>query len=859
MPKRTPIPPNFRLLDALWREPVERTVLPNGLTIIVKPDHSAALASVQAWVKTGSMHEGAHLGAGLSHFLEHMLFKGTGRRSGPEISETVQAHGGYLNAYTTFDRTVYHVDLPSEHLEVAVDVLADAVLHSTIPAEEVERERDVILREIAMTRDDPDSRLWDTLFSTAFREHPYRHPIIGHREILSAVTRDELVHYYRSRYVPGNLVVVVVGDFEAGAARAAVERHFGAAPRTRLAPAPVPAEPGQLAPREAHRFEDVELSRAVLSWPIPGLAHPDAPVLDLIASILGHGDSSVLWSEVREKAGLVHEIHATSWNPGSCGLFCVSFTCDGAKRAAAVDAVGRVLALRADRGFTAAQLAKALRQLVVGEVNARKTMSGQASRLGAAEVVVGDLDYARIYFDRVRAVRLPDLRRVLRSHLAPERRNAVSINPPAEAGPDPVGRSRAPRRAPSFNETRLANGAVVLLRTDRRLPNVHLRVLMRGGALFEDPERRGSTALLATLLTKDTLRRSAAAVAQYVEEVGGSFYPFSGNNSLGVCSEVLPGDVDRALAVIRDGMFSPAFRPATFALERDAQLAGLKEDADDVVTMARKLIRRKFFGRHPMALDPDGDADGVRSLAPGDLAALHRRLRVAPNVVVAASGDFDPEKMARALGSLLGRLPAGPAPKGWTSGRGPALPEAAGDYVETRACEQAVVLQAYPGPRLHAPDYFAGEVADELFSGMASQLFERVRGKKGLAYFVRSERVVGTESGMFCFLAGTQPGRETEVQAEIDAEIHRVQAGKVSEDELRRCRERLKAAWRQQSQTNSAQTFRAGLDALQGRPVNDADKYDGRIDAVAGADVRAFAERYFQQSLRVRLVVRPAR
>jgi zinc protease len=327
---------------------------------------------------------------------------------------------------------------------------------------------------------------------------------------------------------------------------------------------------------------------------------------------------------------------------------------------------------------------------------------------------------------------------------------------------------------------------------------------MRGGALFEDPERRGSTALLATLLTKDTLRRSAAAVAQYVEEVGGSFYPFSGNNSLGVCSEVLPGDVDRALAVIRDGMFSPAFRPATFALERDAQLAGLKEDADDVVTMARKLIRRKFFGRHPMALDPDGDADGVRSLAPGDLAALHQRLRVAPNVVVAASGDFDPEKMARALGSLLGRLPPGPEPKGWTSGRGRALPESVGDYVEARACEQAVVLQAYPGPRLHAPDYFAGEVADELFSGMASQLFEKVRGKKGLAYFVRSERVVGTESGMFCFLAGTQPGRETEVQAEIDAEILRVQTGKVSEDELRRCRERLKAAWRQQSQTGCA-------------------------------------------------------
>src|SRR6202451_974615 len=142
------------LLDAFWRAPVERTVLANGLTLLVKSDRSASLASVQVWVRTGSIHEGGQLGAGLSHFLEHMLFKGTSRRTGRDISATVQANGGYINAYTTFDRTVYYIDLPSEHLEVAVDVLADAVLHSTLPEEEVAREKAVILREIAMTKDD---------------------------------------------------------------------------------------------------------------------------------------------------------------------------------------------------------------------------------------------------------------------------------------------------------------------------------------------------------------------------------------------------------------------------------------------------------------------------------------------------------------------------------------------------------------------------------------------------------------------------------------------------------------------------------------------------------------------------------
>src|ERR1700678_219010 len=236
MPKTKTPPPDRALLDAFWREPVERTVLANGLTLLVKPDRSAALASVQVWVRTGSIHEGEQLGAGLSHFLEHMLFKGTTRRTGRAISETVQANGGSINAYTTFDRTVYYIDLPSERLEVAVDLLADAVLHSTMPQDEIAREKDVILREIAMTRDDPENRLWEALFATAFREHPYRQPIIGHKDVFAAADRGALLAYYRERYVPNNMVVVIAGDVGTAEARQVVERHFGAALRTRLAP-----------------------------------------------------------------------------------------------------------------------------------------------------------------------------------------------------------------------------------------------------------------------------------------------------------------------------------------------------------------------------------------------------------------------------------------------------------------------------------------------------------------------------------------------------------------------------------------------------------------------------------------------
>lgn len=854
MPKTAPLSVDFSLLENFWREPVERTVLPNGLTLLLKPDAASSVASVQVWVKTGSIHEGAKLGGGLSHYLEHMLFKGTERRQGREISATVQAHGGYINAYTTFDRTVYYIDIPAEHAAVAVDILADAVLHSTLPAGEVEKEKQVILREIAMGRDDPDSRLFESLFETAFRTHPYRHPIIGHRDVFAALTHADLESYYRTRYVPNNLVVVIAGGVDPAAMHAAVATHFGAAPRRELASVYIPDEPPALAPRAHHRHEDVEVTRAGLAWPVPGLTHPDAPALDVLSMILGNGDSSLLWQALREKARLVHTIDASNWNPGSCGLFTISFTCDGGGREAATAAIERELTRAAARGFAPALIRKAIRQLVVNEINSRKTVAGQASRLGLAEVVVGDLHHSRTYFADLRRVTPASLKRVLRTYLRPDRLAQVSSNPPVK------GRSTAPAivsgTAPrqTHEEIRLPNGARLLLLPDRRLPNLHLRLLCLGGPVFESPDERGSTSLLATMMTKDTRRRSAAAVAQLIEEAGGSFYPFAGNNSFGIAVEVLPTDLDRALDVLGEAMLAPAFKAASFDTERDAQIAELAQDTDDVVVYGRKLLRRKFFGEHPFAVEPSGDEAGLRALTAARLAALHRRLVVARNSVLVAAGDFTSRSIAPKLKALMKQLPGGAFTVPSSAHAGPAEP---GEWVENQPRQQAVVYQAFSGPGVHAPDFDTAEVAEELFSGMSSRLFERVREDKGLAYFIRSGRVLGLESGMFYFYAGTAPGRDGEVLGEIDAEIARVASGAVEPDELRRCQTRLKAAKRMGLQSNAARAMQAGLNALYGQPVEDLAEYDVRIDRITIEALAHFAQDRLARSARVQLVVKP--
>jgi zinc protease len=847
---------DLRLLETFWAQPVARQVLPNGLTLLVQTSRAAPVAAVQVWVKTGSIHEGSRLGAGLSHFLEHMLFKGTARRAGRDISATVQAHGGNINAYTTFDRTVYHIDLPAAHTGLALDVLADMTLGSTLPAAEFTKERDVILREIAMTRDDPDNRLWDALFSTTFREHPYRQPIIGHRDVFAALTRDELLAYYRERYVPENIAVVVAGDDDAAAVLADVEKHFGAAPRARLAPVFIPSEPAQLAPRESHRFEDVDLTRACLAWPVPGLTHADAPALDLLAALFGRGDSSRLWQAVREKARLVHHIDAGCWNPGGQGLFTVTFTCEPEKRAAAAAAVHRELARVAAHGFTAAEIKKAVRQSVVDEVNTRKTMGGLAARLGVAEVVAGDLRFGETWFKRLVSVSPAALRRVLRTWLVPHALSDLSLNPVAARPAAPALVADASGTS-DFTEEKLPNGARLLLQPDPRLPNLHLRLLCAGGPLHDPPGRRGACALLATMLTRDTKKRSAAEVAKFIEEVGGSFYPFSGNNSLGLAAEVLPSDAPRALELLGDALLAPAFTRESFAVERDAQAASLRERDDDVVELGRRLVRAKFFGAHPLAVDAHGDAAGLAALTPADLAALWKKLGVASNVVLAVAGDFDPKKLAPKLRALLAKLPRATVSVAGVADPGHATLSNVGDFVEQQSREQAVVFQAFPGPSVLADDFYVGEVADELFSGMSSRLFERVREDKGLAYFVRSARVSGTTAGMFYFYAGTAPGKESAVIAELDAEIARLSAGDIAPQELRRCQVRLTAASVMGRQTNSARAMQAGLAVLHGLPANDWKNYDARINAVTAAELRDFACRHLTRARRTQLVVRP--
>src|ERR1044072_6797697 len=506
----------------------QKRVLANGLTLIVQEDRSAPVVSVQAWCGTGSIDENAHLGAGLSHILEHMLFKGTKTLGSSAIAQKIQDVGGYINAYTSFDRTVYWIDVPEAGASVALDVLSDTMMNSILPPEEDAKEQEVIRREFAMGMDDPDRMAGHLLFATAFQRHPYRLPVIGQLEIFNQLTQADVMQYYKTRYVPNNLTFIVVGDVDAEGGSGQLTSFFRDHPAKSLQPVYIPAEPPQLGPRIVHQEFATELTRLSLAWHIPEITHPDAPALDLLSTILGDGRSSRLYRRVREEAGLAFGVSAFSYTPGDTGLFGIDATLDPKKREAAEKLALQILDEVKQNGVTADELEKAKKITLGQHLGALTTMRGQASDVGSNWLLTRDLNFSREYLDAIQKVMLDDIKRVAKTYLTQNNLTVVSLNPKGS-----LSGKAEPVKAIAAGEIQkfeLSNGLRLLVREDHRLPLVGMGAVFRGGLLAENPEDNGVTRLMAKVLLKGTKTRTAEQIANQLESVGGSISSDAGNN-----------------------------------------------------------------------------------------------------------------------------------------------------------------------------------------------------------------------------------------------------------------------------------------------------------------------------------------
>jgi zinc protease len=827
--------------------------LQNGLTIIVEEDHTAPVASLQAWVRTGSISEDKHLGAGLSHILEHMLFKGTETRSTSEFAHKVQDQGGYINAYTSYDRTVYWIDIPSKGVTAALDLLADAMMNSTLPPLEYRKEQEVIRREFAMGYDDPDRMAGLQLMATAYQVHPYRSPIIGHIDIFNQLKRDDVMEYYKLRYVPNNIFFVLAGDVDAEQVRGQLEQFFANYPRKSLPPIYIPQEPQQLGKRRTDTEFPTELTRLSLAWHIPSVTSPDIPALDLLSTILGEGASSRLNQRLREKLGIVNSIGAYCYSPGDPGLFGVDVNLDPANREVAEDAIAQVIAeLKAD-GVTVAEVEKAKRRALGIHLSSLTTVRGKAADLGANWLLTGNLNFSNEYLEALQRVTAADIQRVLKTWLRDDNLSISSLNPIGSLAKAPAPRPES--AAGEIQKFTLPNGLRLLVREDASLPLVSMIAVFKSGILAETPENNGITKLCSRVLIKGTKTRTAAQIVDEIESLGGGISSDAGNNSTSVSMRVMKPDAATGLGLLADVLLNPVFPDKEIALEKQYLLASIKAEEEEVTTAARNLMRATLYPGHPYSLRLNGSPGSVTSLKREQIIDFHKRFAVAKNGVIAIFGDVNAEEIKALAESLFGAMPSGaealtspPAPPSLTESK---------TVEEHRNKAQAVLMVAYRGADLFSSDRAALELIDEACSDLGSRFFVRIREKMGLAYFVGTTQMLGLVPGPFLFYLGTAPAKLEAVRAELLDEIDQLAREGLTEVELARAKEKAIGQQAIRNQSEEALAYSCALDELYGIGYNYYTTERARFEAITLEQAKQVCRKYFLEQPRVVAIVAP--
>jgi zinc protease len=409
---------------------VTEKILPNGLKVLLKEEHKAPVVTFQIWYKVGSRNE--RLGkTGLSHVLEHMMFKGAEKYGPKQFSQTVMRNGGNDNAFTSKDYTAYFENFAADRIGISLDLESDRMQNLLVDPKEFLSERAVVMEERRMRyEDDPTSTMVEQMMATAFMAHPYQWPVIGWMADLGNLTRDDLYHHYKTYYAPNNATIVVVGDFDTKKLLAEIEKYFGPIPRGPEVPKVGAREPEQLGERRIVVKKEAELPAVFAGYHVPNLKHPDSYALDVLQTILSTGKSSRIYrSLVYEKQLALYAGGDYDNITNDPNLFYVYAGVMPGKSADEVEKAlyGEIEKLKAEP-VSDEEIQKAKNQIEASFIMGQDSVFYQAMLLGQYETVAS-WELLEKYLDGIKAVTKPDIQRVAKGYFTENNRTVGILVP----------------------------------------------------------------------------------------------------------------------------------------------------------------------------------------------------------------------------------------------------------------------------------------------------------------------------------------------------------------------------------------------------------------------------------------------
>ncbi|QDG50981.1 insulinase family protein [Persicimonas caeni] len=852
-----------------------RYELDNGMKVLLHRAAAAPVVACNVWVGVGSADEEPEE-AGLAHVHEHMLFKGTDNRQVGELAREVEAAGGHINAFTSFDQTCYYVVMSSRYFETGLDILADAIQNSSFDADELERELEVIQEEIKRGKDNPSREASLKLFETAYAEHPYRLPVIGTSESVDSFGRDDVLDFFHKHYVPENMALVLVGDFEIDEAKDLVEKYFGGFENGGYTPRERAPEPKQTEFRGWAAGDDINQAHLRVGFHIPHATHDDIPALDLLGAILGYGDSSHLFQTIQREQQLVNSIYSGAYTPKDAGLFMVSAQYqlpeEGRSDTDVLGAIMKEVFRFRDVRPSLVDLERARTIIESQEIYGKQTVQGLAMKVGRYQMVTGDPQYEQVYYEALAQVTPEDIRRVAREYLTPDNCTVVLSHPEMhgevtvdeleettrkarEASESEHVKERVELDEEGFARVKLPGGPTLVIQEDHSVETFSARALCLGGLRYENVDNNGINSLLSELVDKGTLNWSAEEIAHRVESMAGSLKGLAGRNSFGLSMSGLSQFFERSFELFAGCLLESTIPDDEFEREKRLQLEYIRSRRDKLGAVNYEQFCAGFFAPHPYSMPSDGSEASIEALSADDVRAYYKSLINPQDMVLVVVGDIDSELVEQLAERYFSGHDTGES-------LAPEIPEPgelnkAQLVVSDLEKEQAHIICGFQTPSLDHDDKYPLEVLYAILSGQGGRLFYELRDKQSLAYSVGARMVFGLDTSAFVITIGTSPEKIEQAVEGIVREVRKLHDGTITEDEVARAKRYLAGSHDIGLQKNSARSLSVGLDELYGLGYKRSLDYGERIEAIEVADVERVVDAYLDPERMLVSIVKP--
>ncbi len=833
--------------------------LDNGQTVIIKEVKTNPIVTIDTWIKTGSINENDQ-NNGVSHFLEHLFFKGTTNHAPGEFDKILETKGAITNAATSKDFTHYYITIPSKDFDLAMEMHSDMLLHPLIPRKELEKERKVVIEEIMKDENSPNTKVYDNLINMLYTQHPYKRKVIGKADIISTIHRDQILDYYNKYYAPSNMITVIVGDVDSNTAIEKVKQYFNTQYKKTIKNS-FPKEKMLTTQARNVTYSDVQTGYMLIGFRGTDVDAKDSYALDVLATILGDGKSSVFYRIIKEQKQLATSISAANTGFKDDGIFYISSTFNLEKYTKLEQTIFDEIKNIQKNGVTQEQLRLAKNIIERDTYYARESISNIAGEIGYTYVTTDDIKYYENYIENIKKVTADDVKSVANKYLGKDK-SAVSILLPESAKEVKISNTTTQESSPAkfVSENKntqkyiLSNGATLLLTPNKANDIIAISIFSKGGEFIEPIA--GTADLTAAVITKGTKKYSTIDFAKTLEDNGIKIVPTVKADSFIITVLTTKNEYEKTLELLNEVINNATLDDYEVEKSRTDKLNAIKKSKDVPLNIAIDNYKNYIFENSPYSISNAKLEKTLPQIQFDDVRNYYQQAFYPENIVISINGNVDKDAAINEFTRIFNNKKG--SKFDYSKYSIPSLKEGKKISTSIKDLKTDWIFMGWQtAGLLNKKDYATLEVIDSLLgSGMSSRLFKNLRDKDGLAYQLGSQYAPNVLKGAFIVYIGTNPQNLDYATKKLQQEVFRLKTEFVGSKELQDAKDKLLGNYIISQETNLDKATTIGWFEASGRGYQFDDEYVKLINSVTESDIIEVANKYFNNNY-VLSIVKP--